>query len=227
MKIACSRQSLKKLSSWYLNGSLSNYEHGEIDKIRKNDPEFDNRIICIDTIGRIVAQQPTLEPSYNIESHLLEQITIQPRVLLARIHLHSIFLAIVVFVFLWAIAEPGISLRWSTERDVDTYRVYRSAGNSSKYVLIHEIEAKIMKSPPHYVDAILLPWGTYSYVVEGISGDGNDLVSQAVTSEASQLLPVQAMLLITSIFVGYIGGYFVRYFSRLLHSGDGLRERYD
>jgi len=150
-----------------------------------------------------VVHQPMSAPSPDIEKRLLETIRSRHQMAYPQMHLYALGAALVIFVVLWFVVRPGVALRWLARgEDISVFRIYRSVSGAEDYQLLGEVPAGA-DVQYEYVDMRLLPWETYTYLVEGVPGNASPVVSQAVTSNALEALPAQLMLLVASLLMGY------------------------
>jgi hypothetical protein len=86
---------------------------------------------------------------------------------------------------------------------MQAYKIFRAPQGTTDYKLLSQVRAKSGKIEYTYIDSLLLPWQNYSYIVEGVSQGGQDILSQTISISARQALPGQLSLLITSLIVGF------------------------
>lgn len=150
-----------------------------------------------------VAHQPMYAPSPDIEKRLLETIRSQHQMAYPHMHLHALGAALIIFIVLWFVVRPGVVLQWSVRgEELSAFRIYRSTPGGADYKLLGEVPASA-DTQHTYVDMLLLPWKTYTYLVEGVRDNASPVVSQVVTSNALEALPAQLMLLAASVLMGY------------------------
>ena len=188
----------------YLNNSLPEADRQKVDECLRQDDEARQLLQDWKQVRDVIVHQPVYLPSLAVEQRLLETIRSRHRVTYPYAHLYALGAALIILVLLWSIVRPGVVLQWSVQsEDVSTFRIYRAARGTGEYELLGELPANAGTQQYTYIDMLLLPWETYSYLVEG-TRDGSALaLSQTVTSSALEALPAQLMLLAASVLMGY------------------------
>jgi hypothetical protein len=177
------------------------------DDIASRESIEDYRRMQIAVKGQIVHT-----PDLILKQRILARIKYESTSSVFKIHPYALVLAFVVCVLLWAAIRPGIALQWNVTNDsVQKFRIYRAVQGETEYRLISELPASGDLRQYSYVDMLMLPWQSYSYVVVGIREGGNLAPSEVVTGRAIEALPGQLALISASLFMGYlityIGGY--------------------
>jgi hypothetical protein len=205
-------KSLIKLIPWYINGTLSKEEYLRVNTLLNQDADLQKTMTAWNKLGRRISHQSIIQPSSNVESLLLERIASQSSNSRFHLHMYAVLLSTVALMIFWVVFRPGISLHWSIHNShVDTFRVYRSTNGSSDYKLIYETNTKDDGAIFNYIDTLLIPWSSYSYVVKGIRGDAEFVISPMVTSQAIKVLPGQVALITASLVLGYAFAWLILY----------------
>jgi hypothetical protein len=87
----------------------------------------------------------------------------------------------------------------------------RAETGEQNYKLISEIPAQAGLSQYTYVDLLMVPWQTYTYIIEGIQLEGIGVLSQVVTVNSINALPGQIAIVIISLCIGIGGIYLLNY----------------
>jgi hypothetical protein len=124
------------------------------------------------------------------------------------VHIYAILITLVALLVSWLVVKPGIVLEWKVNRgDLDTFRIYRSEDDAGNYELIHETSKEADSKNYQYIDTNLLPWHSYTYLVEGSGELDTIALSQTLSGQAIKVLPTWIIIIITSITIGYLGAW--------------------
>jgi hypothetical protein len=199
------------LLPWYLNDTLTGEEKKAVDILLRQEPNSQRELEAWRNIQKVLSNQPQQTPSPYLWNEIIHRLSEKREPRHAFGHLRSLggFIAglaitLAVLILLWLIIRPGIVLNWSISDDgMQSYRIFRAPQGTTDYKLLSQVRAKPGKIEYTYIDSLLLPWQNYSYIVEGVSQEGQDILSQTISTSARQALPGQLSLLITSLIVGF------------------------
>jgi hypothetical protein len=212
----------EELTPWYVNQTLARGEYECYEAWLDEHPDARDELRLWQTINRAVSEQPRLAP----HSRVFEQINSR-----IGVHRHSLKLnwrvfpamasgfaaALIVFVLLWLVVKPGITMRWSVNGALPaSFRVYRAPIGSQAYELIGEIKSQDNQSVYQYRDLIFVPGRAYLYRVEGINNSGEITFSKVVINDPRSILPGQMIILLTSVIMGYVCLSLIKYLPRAL-----------
>lgn len=207
------------LLPWYLNDTLTGEEKKAVDILLRQEPNSQRELEAWRNIQRVLSNQPQQTPSPYLWNEISRRISEKRDPRHAFGYLRSLvgFIAglaitLAVLILLWLVIRPGIVLDWSISNDgMQAYKIFRAPQGTTDYKLLIQVRAKPGKIEYTYIDSLLLPWLNYSYIVEGVSQGGQDILSQTISISARQALPGQLSLLITSLIVGFSSLLFLQY----------------
>lgn len=157
-----------------------------------------------------VNQQPVLKPSNRVRAHLMTRtVANKPGIpshfsALVTRWVAGVGTAILVFVILWQVVNPGVELSWSVNIGLPViYRVYRSTDLNNDPMLVHEFRAESNDKNFHLVDDLIPPALNYTYIVEGVAPDGQTVDSRSLSVDTSNILLTQAAILVVSLLLGW------------------------
>ena len=190
------------LLPWQVNHTLSAADSERVTAWLETRPEAGRQLAALKELRSAAHAQVWLPPSPVVRRQILAQIP-------ARRHstrlagVAGLVATLVLLIVLWAIVQPGITLRWSvTGIGAHTYRIYRAPANTSEFSLIGEISARNDVQTYSYTDLSLLPQQTYTYQIEAVTNDGNITFSPLATGYGQAVFPVQLTLILISVLVG-------------------------
>jgi hypothetical protein len=212
----------EELTPWYVNQTLAQSEIESYEAWLDEHPDAKDELRLWQAINRAVLEQPRFAPHSRvfeqINSHIGEHRTslkFNWRILPAIAS--GLAAAMIVFVLLWLIVKPGITMRWSVNGVVPaTFRVYRAPTGSPAYELIGEIKSEDNQFVYQYRDLIFVPGRSYLYRVDGINSSGEITFSKAVINDTRSILPGQLIILLTSVIMGYVCLSIINYLPRYL-----------
>ena len=217
------------LAPWYVNQTLTPRENESYEMWLEKHPEAKADLGVWQDLKRSVSGQTRLVPPPFVFDDTRARIDKYGSSANAgRLILPAIFsgiaVSLVVFVFLWLVVKPGITLRWSVNGVVPaSFRIYRAPAGGEAYTLVGEILAQENQLVYQYSDLFFIPGQSYRYRVEAISSSGEIAFSQAVANDPRSILPGQLGILLTSLIMGYVGLSLLKYLPGFLpkHS-DGV-----
>lgn len=197
--------SIKQLLPWYANNSLAHRDRQLVEKYLLRNPALKSEVELSREVYRIIKDSPLPPPSSDVYPKVINMVgsrEIKP--VKTRYHTIALGLAVIIMGLLWIIIRPGIVLEWSIHTDhVREFRVYRSIEGVDKNELIDSLPVLPDSDKYYYIDALLLPWNSYTYTVEGVEFDDHQAIRASVTRSALDILPGQVALIAFSLFLGY------------------------
>ena len=144
-------------------------------------------------------------PSSRVEIRLFNQISTPKRQSVKLLRwAWSIPLAILLFAILWMVSQPGAQLAWTaTDSELTEFRIYRSAIGRNGYELVEEMPANDNQGHYQFSDHRLIPGLTYTYIIEGITTNGNSVRTSALTIRTISTLASQFAILLTSFILTF------------------------
>jgi hypothetical protein len=219
----------EELTPWYANHTLAQGESERYEAWLGEHPDAKNELRFWNAVKRVVWEQPRLTPAPGVFEQARARIAVHGPALKLNWPMlpaiaSGIAAALVVFVFLWLIVKPGITLRWSVNGgEPASFRVYRAPAGSEEFVLVDEIKAQADQFVYQYSDLIFVPGRSYLYRVEGIDSSGEITFSKAVINDSRSILPGQLIIVLTSVIMGYVCLSLIRYMPKsLLAPTDGV-----
>ncbi len=195
------------LIPFYVNDTLAKKEIKVVQDAIDRDAKAGEVKSSWHKIRLIMIHQEQAEPSSAVLPRILSAIhepVVRRSVHIGYRALAGTGLALLVFVILWSVVQPGVLLPWSVKHDgMIIYRIYRAPRDSDNFQLIKEISGQSDRVKYRYVDALLIPGQSYIYRVEGIPKNGTPAYSEEVHGNYLEILPGQLALLITSLITGY------------------------
>lgn len=202
---------LEQIIPWYVNGTLPGKLNEKLNVDRTQNVDMQKSIRIWERVQYVVKAQKNHQPSHTCDQILFSRISEVHRSTFRLYHLYAFLISVVVFVFLWIIIKPGIMLQWTSENNhLRAFRIYRSVDPYDEFKLVHEYLVNQSDLNYRFVDALLIPWLSYSYEIRGVT-DGVELdLSPAMSGKAFSVLPAQILLFSISLFIGYVGAWQVK-----------------
>lgn len=202
-----SSRKMRSLLPLYVNGALRPRQRRAVEAWLRRRPEAQAELAAWQAIGAAIAGQPREAPSPDMQARLMARVRAQarPRVAVERrlVWAWGAAIALAVSVLLWALVQPGMLVQWSVENgNPVAFRLYRAPAGSDELRLVETLPARPDARQYAYVDALLWPWQTYVYRVEGVEPSGRATLSQPVAASARGALPDLAAILVASLGVG-------------------------
>lgn len=202
------KNALYELIPWYVNNTLSATDKKIVEEWLNTDDNArdiaDKWYLLFDNIHN----QPKLNPPPNMISNITSRLKERPQLLVHFAPLFGLFLSALILVVLWIGVQPGIVLQWKVkDQSLTSFRILRAEIGKQNYKLLSEIPALSGSSQYIYVDLLMVPWQTYTYIIEGIQSEGNGVLSQVVTGNPIIALPGQIAVIIISLCIGFGGIY--------------------
>jgi hypothetical protein len=199
------RKAAEEIIPWYINESLNDEETRLTEMQLTSDSDLRDALIKWKKIGNMVKQQPVYQPDAGIEKRLLNVITKQTVNPIRHIHIYAIIITMLILVVSWFVIKPGIVVEWKVNNDkFNTFRIYRAEENSGNYQIVYETSAASSNKEYQFIDAVLLPWHSYSYFVEGSDDLETIALSQTLTGHAINVLPTWIVIILLSACIGYL-----------------------
>ena len=197
-------KSLQKLIPWFLNNSLQTEDMQLIEEQIERKEHFEQLIADWRKVSAVVAVQPTYTPSPEVEKCILARLTSRVYWSPKHFHAYAILFALVILLGLWYVVKPGIVLEWSVQySSIYTFHIYRAIEDTGNSKLIYTTTSPEPISSNRYVDMLLLPWQSYTYIIEGVQNEGEGEIAQTASGSAADVLPIHLLLLTISIILGY------------------------
>lgn len=199
------RKAAEEIIPWYINESLNDEETRLAEMQLSSDLDLRDALIKWKKIGSLVKQQSVYQPDAGIEKRLLAVITRQTVNPIRNIHIYAIIIAMLILVVSWFVVRPGIVVEWKVNNDkFNTFRIYRAEENSDNYQIVYETSTASRNKEYQFIDAVLLPWHSYTYFVEGRDDLETIAFSQTLTGHAINVLPTWIAIIILSACTGYL-----------------------
>jgi len=177
-------------------------------KLLRADEAAQHDLLRWQALQQATNAQPSLTPSLAVKQKLLLQFRQEKAsrrwVFEPARFVSVIMLALSVLILSWVAFKPGIVLEWSLENGgVSAFRVYRAPEGNPVFQLLEEIPAQPDMQQYFFVDPLLLPGQTYIYRIEGISQGSRSVLSQVITGNWFEILPLQLLMIFTSVIIGW------------------------
>ena len=186
----------EELTPWYANQTLDADEAERYQAWLESHPQGEGDLRFWQEVRMTVAEQARWSPQPGALQQTqarLREIAISPgsgrRTLPAIASAAAVM--VIVFVLLWVVVKPGVTLRWSVRGITPTgFRIYRAPANSPDYRLVAEIAARNDQLAYQFNDLLTVPGLSYRYRVDGVGGSGEILSSPGATSDARAVCSV-------------------------------------
>jgi hypothetical protein len=198
------KSSLHSLLPGYLNHSLAEHERKQVAFAIQQDDTARAELQALEHLQGVLKAQAQSSPQPLVRQQLMSRIRTVQTVSETRgwrnwgwgsIAFAAITLSI--FLLLWLLVQPGVSLEWSAAGQMEIFRIYRLQVNRPAYELVGEVTGHSGISQYQYTDAWLWPGQHFTYLVEGIDRQGQ-IARQTIYGNALVALPSQVALLLSS-----------------------------
>lgn len=155
--------------------------------------------------AELLNKQPMYQPNPVIEQKILSRVQIGLKTFHIKPHPYALIIALTLLIILWSIIRPGIVLQWTiADIQLNDIRIYRTVQGREEFQIIYEARVQNRSNVYTFTDLLILPWQTYTYVLNGYNQDGISIASQQVIGRAVEALPGQLALISASLFTGYL-----------------------
>lgn len=195
---------VRDLLPWYVNGTLSPAEEEAVEAWLARHPEAHAEVEALRRLRDAVAAQPLLAPSEQVWAHLQARVSrVQSRRPRWLVWAWGSVVALLLFLTLWAVVQPGIVLRWQVEgAPAAAVRVWRVA-EGGQPVLLALVPLAPDRPTGAVVDPLVRPWGTYTYKVEMLNGAGQVVWWRTAVARADGVWSYHLVLGIVSLLSGW------------------------
>jgi hypothetical protein len=201
-----------ELIPWYVNNTLSEADRKIVEECLHNDEKARDIANVWHQIFDNIHRQPRLTPPPNFISTVTSRLSERPKLIFHHTRLFALLLSALILIALWIGVQPGIVLQWRVQdQSLNSFRILRAETGKQNYKLISEITAQAGISQYTYVDLLMVPWQSYTYMIEGIQSEGTGVLSQVVTGNPINALPGQIAIVIISLCIGFGGIYLINY----------------
>ncbi len=200
----------RRLLPWYIAGRLSPKENHLVEQQLIQDSQLRRQAETIQVYYSALKEQPMEAPAPIVRQRIMAAINrdtvaarrTNPLVLYPA----ALMLAFAVLIVLWMVIRPGNVLEWTvTDLGIQEFQVYRAPLGGSDFELVSTIPVRSQKVQYTFVDALLIPGQSYTYLVKGVQSSGQSLLSQTIAADGADALMGQILLILTSLVVGYLG----------------------
>lgn len=196
------------LIPWFVNGSLDADETKIVETWLTESPFANNQLEIWKMIQATVRTQKILTPPASIWNSLIEDVneTRKRSIIIWQKWIFTgvgIGLAILVFITLWGFVQPGVRLQWSVRGQAPVaFRIYRAPTDSDEFTLIRELKSRGELLDYQFIDTLVIPGSGYTYRVEAVDDMGSVGYSQVIIRDTIDALPLQIVILLTSVIFG-------------------------
>jgi len=153
-------------------------------------------------LSQSLSEKPLITPPMRIRENVLAAVAIQPVV--KHIWLWRFLTFLVAILALILFLKPGVMLEWRTnEKNIQSFRLYRSVSNSDNYSLIADIPITNNGQQYHYWDGLIVPWVDYTYKIEAVTDNYDPFVSYTNIFGSLELVIPYAATILFSLITTY------------------------
>jgi len=194
---------VEKLLPWYVNGTLSEREMRVVDQYLRQNPRAMEDVDAYRQYQLRMKSWEQRQPPSRLSAEALCRARAPRTAGISWLHPYAWGAALMILVLLWLVVRPGVVLEWDGARgDVNEFYVYRTV-EDGEFQRIGTVPVSAEMQKYTYVDTMLFPWESYTYVVQGVQGESVRALSGSVERDALAVLPVQFMLVALSVVLGY------------------------
>ena len=194
---------IRKMLPWYVNGTLSAREMRVVDQYLRQNPSAMRDVDIYRQYRLRMKSWEQYQPPSRLSADTLRRARTPRTTRASWLHPYAWGAALTILILLWSVVRPGVVLEWDGAReDVSVFYIYRTA-EDGEFRRIGTVPVSAETQKYTYVDTMLFPWESYTYVVQGVQGESVRALSGSVERDALAVLPVQLMLVALSVMLGY------------------------